>query len=351
MGTASTLLRVSKKAGSCLRMGRGTSSNPKTELMDMPVEIVLRIANNMHHMDQVLLSLTCTAMRNILQPSAGYVTRNRTRYLRYLAAVCRDMPDYWLCEFCATLHSMSPEDTIRRPVILNCPRADLWQRSGRYVSHSIYGYKLGHRHVQLALKYSRQARLTKQQRNYLKTLTATLEDTDFAFRPVTPSEFTYTATVYGIAPRIAEGRFIVRTKICFEGAFCRRSLGWVYLCEHDSVWELRRFDDFGWRDAYGRHAVRETTGSLGTALSLAYQFPKLPIPGACDKCPLDFEVCWTGKRLELRGWYDFGPEGLTKHKPWAALTQMTYADDGIRGLNVKMRHPAGSIRERYKWAV
>ncbi|KAI0104656.1 hypothetical protein GGR51DRAFT_560918 [Nemania sp. FL0031] len=143
---------------------RDEQPNVNVPLLQLPVDLIVDIAKFLAPADKVLLSQTCSSMRDCLakHSNANAAHLSRADYFAYLAGIARGLPEKWVCDCCMALHTIDKYDkptakwrSSRCPVYSTRP---LWRHSRLHDTHHI---RIQHHHVQLALKYTR-----LQQRKY-----------------------------------------------------------------------------------------------------------------------------------------------------------------------------------------
>ncbi|KAJ3478927.1 hypothetical protein NLG97_g8454 [Lecanicillium saksenae] len=188
-------------------------------LMDMPVEVVLEIAKHLHHRQRVILSLTCSPMKSMLnvRPVAKK-DESYPRYIKYLYYLARDLPDRWVCEECVALHTVNFGDLPSNMTDINCNKALEWLLFSNL--DFIYNdYQLGQRHVQLTLKYSRMRNLPEVYADHLKALLSNYEGTA-CFSESEPGGTQGKRVISGshsVQTKVVGARFLALSTLTFDG--------------------------------------------------------------------------------------------------------------------------------------
>ncbi|KAI1771938.1 hypothetical protein F4818DRAFT_454163 [Hypoxylon cercidicola] len=297
-------------------------------------------------------------------------------YLQYLTLLARNLPDRWVCEACMALHPVHQWDLPRSPQNTTCPLGlQNWRRRVHYGLARIdrRHIPLDHRHVQLALKYTRTK--NPDYREYLRDL---LEPTHtFRFRPfgglrreppyATPTLSPFLNVQYETEPRIAVGRdgvgvgggeprFLLRSTWRYFykykdllGGASREGLGDLAICPHVELAgaEHRRLHcRHGYNPALEDAIDRAISDSEGRAGGRG-----AAVRGACARCPTDFAVRATPDFLELRVWQDMGTEGAPTELSWGG--QAPDPDGRGCGRSFQVVGPAavhvpGAVRALYE---
>ncbi|KAI0169508.1 hypothetical protein GGR52DRAFT_592115 [Hypoxylon sp. FL1284] len=323
-------------------------------IVDLPVELVLMIAEWLSPASKIVLSQTCRSTRYVF--GSGLNTSLLTRYgkLEYLALVGRDDVGSWLCDRCVALHPINYGDVPRQPRRTWCPKG-LRSAAEKASARECYGAwhpeppeaDLDYRHVQLALKYARiGGAVPPSQRapaaRYFAALMApyrclghsargephpfqTRTNRRSGLRPRLPPRTTLRSD-YCAAPRIVLGphdaafggarpRFVLFSdweltvsraasggggdKTTAAPRFDVEDLGHLDLCAHLALCATCPRDPrLGrappWVDNDLRAAARRVLGAYNAGLH--DDCAGVEIRGACARCPVDFAV-----RYERRG--------------------------------------------------
>ncbi|OTA08297.1 hypothetical protein A9Z42_0092010 [Trichoderma parareesei] len=330
------------------QLGNGEPSAQRdltSRLLNLPVELVIAIAAQVPRPDQILASQTCRALRNILCDSVlsgdDHLPENlsmeeRTEFLLHLS---RGSPCQWVCEECTELHWAYMHDTPAKPLsegYLPCFFPGYGQRQDLNL-HSIYGFKLNHRHVQLALKHTRLAATEALDTTYLQKLLQPYQKqirSRYTRKHLVDAEFS-------AHPKVVDGRFLVKTTFDFREGYdkvCREYLGTVALCGHQII---QASDVRNWRGQLSdSHNDLHPLYALLITVRAAFQSPGREFCGRCEFCGTDFSVKATPERVTVRAWKDFGPEGTTYDPYWRSHLSRVFSTRTACRM-------AGSIRELY----
>ncbi|KAH0489987.1 hypothetical protein TgHK011_001473 [Trichoderma gracile] len=319
--------------------------NTASRLLQLPAELVVAIGAQLPRPSQILASQSCRALRNILCDSVipGEdrlpETLNREEQAEFLLHLSRGQPYKWVCEECMELHPAFMHDMPGKPMseaYLPCFFPGFGQRQDLNL-HAIYGFKLNHRHVQLALKHARLAATEPLDTTYLQKL---LQPHHKRIR----SRYTRKRLVdadFLAHPKIADGRFLVKTTFEFREGYdkvCREYLGTVAVCGHQVI---QASDVHNWRGQLSdAHNDLHPLYALLIAVRAAFQSPGMEFCGRCEFCGTDFSVKASPERVTVRAWKDFGPEGTTYDPYWRSHMSRVFSTRTACRLT-------GSIRELY----
>ncbi|TFB01474.1 hypothetical protein CCMA1212_006401 [Trichoderma ghanense] len=330
------------------RPGNGEPSAQRdltSHLLQLPVELVVAIASQVPRPSQILASQSCRALRNILCDSVlqgeDRLPENLSReeQAEFLLCLSRGRPGEWVCEECMELHPAYMHDTPAKPMsegYLPCFFPGFGLRQDLNV-HANYGFKLNHRHVQLALKHARLAAAGSLGTTYLQRL---LQPHHKRIRSRYTRRRLVDAT-FSAHPKVVDGRFLVKTTFDFrEGhdKVRREYLGTVGLCGHQLI---QASDVQGWRGQLSdSHNDLHPLYALLVAARAAFQKPGTEFCGRCEFCGTDFSVEASPERVTVRAWKDFGPEGTTYDPYWRSHASRVFSTRTACRM-------AGSIRELY----
>ncbi|KAI1461707.1 hypothetical protein F4805DRAFT_242113 [Annulohypoxylon moriforme] len=285
-------------------------------LLQLPVELIHRISNELSPASRLVLSQICRPLREILHRESSITHISREDRCEFLAAIARQRPDQWVCEVCIRFHRTNTVDTPEKPSLQTCTAGlKRWRQTGygqrdRLDSRLL---RIDHRHVQLALKYSRLK--CRNYQDYLNKLLAPYVDSNFETYQWPYKQPNILAVHYSAFPKIVAGddgipRFLLLSKWRYEEdqrPLSLPAMGDLRICPH-----LRLL--------YGaRRGVGHEIGSLRRIIDLY-----LPGGGAnnrrgfyfCCYCPTDLCVTKTPGRLELSAWQDLGSEGSPMDRSW-----------------------------------
>lgn len=193
-----------------------SNKNRDVALLQLPVEILLLIADNLDLHDKFHISQTCQALRQITLRDwkTELLQLSFDDKLTFWTGVAYTLPRHWVCPKCCKLHLGKMSDTpIIRKHCLPCGVKQCKKRVHK-------GYKIQHHHIQLALKLSR---LGNKYRYYLAALMKTYYTGQSSTFP--------NSTEYTAEPRIINGRFILREQ-------------WILRTNARAAWSLFQHDDF-----------------------------------------------------------------------------------------------------------
>lgn len=308
--------------------------HPPCALLELPLDAVLLIAEQLPRQSQLVLAQTCrplqVAVRRFLHRPGARLSRDE--HLDYLACLARDLPNKWVCEECVGLHDVVLDDV---------PLSD-WRKPKKkcewLLPHVLFwseprAYEVHHRHVQLALKYTRaRDKLNIRHRAYLERLLAPVEDVSYHNRArpgVIPIRFS-------ACPRVVGGRFLLLATWRYTKtdtvSISPEVLDYMGLCKHQFLyWARMRIFPFPWE-------LRRLPAIIST-LTQAFEAPgDAEARGACPRCPVDFAAQASPDRVVLRVWWDLGPEDSPTDAVWQSLTSD----------HVEVSHRPGSVRELFE---
>lgn len=333
--------------------------------------------------------LQCRTLREICQLYSDthhpqpFLTREK---LEYLACIARNIPDKWVCLACTKLHPISEDDRPSNPPSAAPCRILNWYES--YKLHDHHGfrlYALSHRHVQLALKYTRMGDMApKRYQSYLEKL---LEPHHTLF--FTHPGFLTVKDEFWATPKVLNGRFLLKSRWDYarssssETLLSSERIGFLHVCAHQFVYHPGRHcvhwlaRIFGWlgrhqtmlqhiltgvctlchllnstaEDSARRARLVERTRppthrGLCQALGEALKATGSPeVSGSCHLCPTDFTVQMCSGGIRVHAWKDLGPECSPLNAAWKAnVVGLWSADQHWRIL----KHEPGSVRKLYE---
>ncbi|PNP39455.1 hypothetical protein TGAMA5MH_08661 [Trichoderma gamsii] len=300
-------------SGRIEKKGKMSSLPKHSALLNMPIDLIREITTHLSPADNIILATTCRAVRNCAgrgQFPPADTEENREERFEYLAGMCRDMPDHWVCEECMRYHRIDTADTPAdsRP---SCPLADSYGRYNQPLQLAPADeYELGRRHVQLALKYTRMGdSLTPTHRQYLGRLTAARQ---FSLSYPWEKKVTITAKV---APRIVDGRFLLRT-ICEyrhpSRQITRDLIASESVCRHQQFFPL---EDGAWTNSSLHQDLRQ----FPRAVDDSFESPGKEVRGHCPHCYTDFSVTTTARSVRISVWIDLGTESSPLDPVWRSF--------------------------------
>ncbi len=253
-------------------------------------------------------------MRTVVGETPAPSNLSREQQLEFLACLVRSDPENWVCEACVELHAVVELDTPTRPWHMSCPRGwASWCRTVYGSQHArLNGRLIDHRHVQLALKYSRMERHSG--RRYLQELLAPQHNPNFAAHVYSDGRPHALAIKYSAYPKVAMGadnrlRYLLLSVWHYRRiheAVSLDTMGSLQICPH-LYFSPRRAG----RDARSPCEPREgcaediAVSAIGSAL---YAQGSLEVYGGCPRCRTDFSVRASSEFAVLRAWQDLGPE-------------------------------------------
>ncbi|KAI1657472.1 hypothetical protein F4813DRAFT_360131 [Daldinia decipiens] len=321
----------------------------------------------------MLFSHTCRSTHKILgTKSTNVCHKNHAHYTRwqhisYLSLLSRDLPDYWVCEACITLHIVDEQDVPSVPGKFTCPLGLSHWKALVYNERTRVDCRflaLEHRHVQLALKYMRM-----KDPKYDAYLQALLKPYYVSRFPPYMNEFwsqQYSAfsslyeASYSAHPKIVSDpdgklRFLLLSTWVYKAdpnvaiscmAISRMAMGELAICPHCQFRSGRNF-------YYIRGKEPALEDALGSALLMVhkYQCGGMEMPtGSCPRCPTDFALQATTHSVEIQAWQDMGTEGSPRDLSWRIHTMGLSARENRDCLDASVPHTPGSIRERFNAA-
>ncbi|KAI9870815.1 MAG: hypothetical protein M1830_003773, partial [Pleopsidium flavum] len=246
--------------------------------------------------------------------------------LEFLGVLGGILPDRRLCTHCRALHLVDPKDlpvTGYDKYYKPCPAPEIsWSR------HRLNPYyAIAHRHVQLAIKYTR------------------LEDVHQRYRASILQRFTTSfpsfhsmRLKFTVEPVVVNGRFILMTTFDFHEAaaplsFTTLSRVSVRFCQHLPIDEPTNPESpllaairFAFKVADGRSGLHQEVHS-------------------CDRCPTDYLIKIQGRRAISYVWQDLG-SGTSPIVPYWRSHILDYKENNqFNGTEFCYEH--GSVRYMY----
>lgn len=382
------VMRYFKAALIRLRQQSQGKQNTDSAFLQLPVEIVMVILGELPKASQLVLSQTCRSLRvthqlySLAHPERSLPTKNEK--LEYLACLARALPGKWVCSVCVKLHRVSEADVPKHPwKATSCTRLDWF---GLYKQYDHYGfrfYTVGHRHVQLALKYTRMSSDAKRYRGYLQKLLAPYTNDSF----FSSNEYKSRKNKYQTVPKITNGRFLLKSVWRYadveSGSSPLARVGFLDVCNHECYWRTR--DYRGQNRAYFRPSeslleadpnrlyyieVGESAHKYITSIE-AMDWTDLIIPrghsnpymtlkraiewasvwegeiifGSCHSCLTDYSVeLNSSKGVKVCAWKDLGPECSPVDPAWKTNVVGESSSGGERPPD----YPPGCIRKLYE---
>ncbi|KAI1762022.1 hypothetical protein GGR53DRAFT_443391 [Hypoxylon sp. FL1150] len=320
--------------------------NQECHILQLAPELISSITDHLSLIDHVLLSQTCRSLRAALSKRHLNADRlSRDEYIGYLATRARGLPDEWMCEKCMTLHPIDETDT---PTAINRSSCPLMPHSlarlGNLGREQIH---ICHRHIQLALKYTRLRH--HEYDSYLKALLEPYHDTGVGLGAYIPLKVHYSAYPRVVTDHDGNVKFLLlSTWRYYEGCkeMLLRSLGYHQICPH-LEWNYcncsKGFCRGSCRLGYC-HVLHAAAEAVIDARRDGQR------TGACPRCPTDFSIQITSEYMDLYVWQDFGPECSPIDLAWT----VHYYDGPCEGsLNWReagptLDHRPGSARKLYE---
>lgn len=295
--------------------------------LDLPLDIVHAIFDELPLHAKILLSQTCRDLRLRLR-SMCYLSVRRAsaaERLEFLGALADILPDHRLCTHCRALHLVDPKDipvTEVNKYYKPCPAPEpIWSR-----------YRLGpryavaHRHVQLAIKYTRRQDVHQRYRASILQRFTTSFPNFYSLR----LEFT-------AEPLVIHGRFILMTTFDFHEAAAPLSYEtisrtMIKICPHLVIGFFSRDNPL---TAGIRFAFQAADGQSGS-----YQEFR-----SCDRCPTDYLILIRERRATFYAWTDLGSGSSPMDPCWSSHLLDHKTNNQFTGTKFCYEH--GSVRDMY----
>ncbi|KAI2612979.1 uncharacterized protein GGS25DRAFT_529456 [Hypoxylon fragiforme] len=332
--------------------------------LKLPPNVIAQIASHLTPVDVALFAQTSRGVRAALGPDANASRLPRDQYFAYLATRVRGLPKRWLCEGCMELHRTCEKDWPSASWdTFYCPRG--WAVSALTSNPTVWAttprrscrpMRRHHRHVQLALKYTR-LRLPEY-RDYLGHLMAPHSDIQVDNTGICGTHYMSESKIVAVGGADDDDnsntnntnnslRYLVhaswRYHIRDRGPLPLSQLRHHMICPH---LEMNHHSAAPWfRASPFAHDACEVF-SLAVEASLSTPSPcedTLPLQekkqrelgqwpqaeehrGACPRCATDFSVqrfadySFVGSPhfLRIQSWQDLGPEGSPTDLVWRA---------------------------------
>ncbi len=256
--------------------------------LQLPMELLIQIFEQLPLPNQVLLAQSCRALQGIFGGRRGQLSREQ--HLEYLVALARSMPGRWVCEVCVTLHEVVKLDTPHQPWHMSCLRGwNKWQTDA-------YGFlncrvdkrniSIDHRHVQLALKYTRMQQPRYQ--TYLQRLLTPYREVPFGTNMYTAPGLPGMLSVrYSVYPKVVidasdDLRYLVLSIWSYEQGVdgtcvSLDNMGYLSICPHLRIGPRQ---PCSWDPPLDR---------LGIAIAKAFNCGH-EVQSMCHRCPTDFSI-------------------------------------------------------------
>lgn len=275
----------------------------------LPIELILEITRHLPPQNCLLLARTCSPLRRALNNLQLKEARlSRRQHLEYLRCLAYDSDTMWACEECATLHPAVFTDTPIFPSEVSCPKG--W----RQLLNSSFGYShyyLGHRHIQLTLKYHRAVKKKTKHQRYLEELMRP-HHAAFISTPRPGDEVGITVeTRYTVIPRVVDGRYLLFSLWTYSndgGDVSPETIGSTLVCPHQNY----KTDRYRWY-THGTSRDRPTQSrpqsDFMTSINTSFAGGGARKSGRCKRCLTEFAVKATPERATVSVWHDLGTEG------------------------------------------
>ncbi|KAI8960772.1 hypothetical protein F5Y11DRAFT_367189 [Daldinia sp. FL1419] len=292
----------------------------RSRLLKLPVELIHIIADQVPLVDRGIFALTCRSLRaTIARPSVHEFTA--CQCLDYLSRIARDLPDEW-------------GDTPATPWRFTCPSPwDQWckkvyNQPSRLDSRLI---QIDHRHIQLALKYTRLKYHSYQL--YLRELLKEHRDTAFPTHPPPHGQPNILDVEYVATPNIVKDsdgnfRYLLKSTWDYRKAAMEISLvtvGDLKLCPHFHVLGHLRDTSTGLLKAI-QTVWKEIINSKKNRYKLF-----------CRRCATDTTITILPEHISVCIYQDFGIKGSPGHINWEKNL-----------ANPRLNHPAAERRPMFK---
>ncbi|KAM0524466.1 hypothetical protein ACHAPE_000560 [Trichoderma viride] len=291
-------------------------------ILQLPVVTLVEILALLPPYTLLLVYQTCGPLRRIIYEyflsGRGDILANATPEDRliYLAHFSRLQPDRWVCAKCCKLHRIHGKDTPETCSSRHLSCVDGLDISERYGESKYLGYAPKHRHVELALKYTR---LEDKERKYRKYLLKLLEP---YHRRLQEPYWTITRGVevrFSAYPKVVNGRYLllsIWTYLGYKIKPGRKSIRYLDICPHYSQEEVGR--NYRWGQI-GQAGIEHA--GVDQALDTAFATRNTPAHFSCDSCRTDFTIETSSERVTICIWQDFGSEGTIYDVEWGAIAR------------------------------
>jgi hypothetical protein len=299
---------------------RKDSIKQKSPLLDLPLDIVHAIFDELPLHAMVLLSQSCRDLRLLLGSRCYSAVREASAAdrLEFLGVLGDILPDHRLCTHCRALHLVDPKDlpvTDCGNYYKPCPAPEsTWSR------HRLHPYyAVAHRHVQLAIKYTRLEHIHQSYRaSILQRFTISLP------------RFYSMSLEFTAEPAVIHGRFILMTtftyhKVAAPLSFTTLSHAAVRICPHLGIGETVSPEN-------PLLAVTRSAFRVGLEVH------------SCDRCPTDCLIIIRKSRATFYAWQDLG-SGTSPMDPYWRSHILDLKNNQFIGTKFCYKH--GSIRDMY----
>lgn len=300
-------------------------------ILQLPVEILVKILKFLPLYSQLLVNQTCRPLRAIthefLLAGKGDITAITTpeEKLLYLTHLARSLLDRWVCAKCCKLHQIDEWDIPLHYISEYLRCEDGLDTTERYRVSKLGSpqYYPMHRHVELTLKYTRIEYKKRRHQKYLQRLLTPHHGQVRGFFEVAKG-ISARISVY---PKVVNGRYLtlsIMTYLEAQTKVSRRSILHIEICSHVS--ELESCDI-----TYGMRR------NIDEAFDIALSAESTQNFFSCGLCGTVYSIQASPERFTICVWQDFGPEGTIYDPEWRAIA----CNDTL------VYHQPGSIRKLY----
>ncbi|KAL7945376.1 hypothetical protein V8C42DRAFT_357812 [Trichoderma barbatum] len=329
MARRTTLRKAIEKKG-----GKHASKNTESALLQMPMELIRELSNDLPPVDKIIFTQTCRPICNSVDfcPFSKDEEEFREQKFEYLARRCRDIPNQWVCEECMCHHNINVDDTPASPILV-CPRGRLYRTQYNLSLNLIAreDYRLGRRHVQLALKYTRLFNeISSQHRRYLERLMASRM---YSFSTLWENIPVFHAAK--ITPRVVNGRYLLKCIFDYRQKALpmdKRVLAGDFVCRHQQFLQ----EDI---------TVDGPLLKFQRAVGDAFNRRGREVHSHCPHCCTDFSVKASLRNVRLTVWHDLGTESSALDPVWRACV---YSPGLYSSDEDLVNNAPGRVRELYE---
>ncbi|KAL6821657.1 hypothetical protein J3E69DRAFT_311543 [Trichoderma sp. SZMC 28015] len=339
--------------------------NPSCLILNLPIEIILLITERLPQYQQIILSQTCYPLRLITRNNnklqkLSVINLDRDQQQEYVFALARGRPNLWACHKCVKLHRIDQHDTPtnQRPGTL-CQTSWSWECYYYRVNYIPYfqhiQYRLFHRHVQLALKYTRlETTGTVLRKTYKDHLNRLLQP---VLGNIHPHKYGMTNEIKGtlsISPKVTtDGEFLIHTKYTFYKDIENvsiKSMGCLQICVHQFLTSEAHMHKMHsgpchlvndqYCSCWWHDLLTNPRSAFGLVVVSAF-LRETEVCGSCPFCETDFSVQASSEITILRVWQRFGSEtSFSSNNSWRGQMQRPSG-------TIVASYPPGSIRQLY----
>lgn len=339
--------------------------NPKCWINQLPCELILSVCDQLDPQSQVLLSETCRFMWAVLGNDSLEIIAEFKMYehVEFQSILVRDYPDWWFCDRCMSLHRVMLSDNYD---LVHSKLKDYYDQDAILT-------RVKHRHVQLALKYTRmQGYCRPFHQECLQRLLAPYHFSQTAYGPIDIGRQSVQCSCY---PKVALGQDGRLRYLLLAVVRLPPSSGRVDVAEPMAYFDICPHLAVNYRHGDFREAVEQRNlepflipfPHVAIAIQAALEKSKRDglcgdineseeVCDGCPRCPLDFSVRVARDFIELRLWQDFGPEVAKSDVAWQVHICGRYWYEGcvysiVWGEGPNISHVPGSIRRLYEGGV